>query len=83
MVALHNEDSQVLLVAGVMAGWQHDESTSLYTTDNLYRFLRHVEAPTADAAELLVLEQFERDGKEMAADMEEYERQNASMESAV
>ncbi|MFF3006327.1 hypothetical protein ACFVTF_26380 [Kitasatospora sp. NPDC057940] len=68
VVALHNEDSQALLVAGVVAGWQGDESSSLYTSDNLYRLTSFVEAPTADEAEAKVIKEFEAALAEMAAE---------------
>ncbi|MFI2673879.1 hypothetical protein ACH5AU_30705 [Streptomyces albidoflavus] len=67
--ALHDEDSQELLIAGVFSGHRFDASSACYTTGNLYRFLRFVEAPTADDAEHLVLDQFEADSEE--EDMEE------------
>ncbi|MFF3017092.1 hypothetical protein [Streptomyces sp. NPDC057939] len=69
--ALHNEDAEVLLISGVFAGHLHDESSELYTTDNLYRFLQFVEARTADEAELLVLSEFDAGLAEMRAEAEE------------
>ncbi|MFF9644756.1 hypothetical protein [Kitasatospora aureofaciens] len=68
VVALHNEDSQALLVAGVVAGWHGDASSSLYSTDNLYRLTAFTEAPTADAAEAKVIQEFEAALAEMAAE---------------
>ncbi|MFJ7202119.1 hypothetical protein ACIQWR_01090 [Streptomyces sp. NPDC098789] len=58
--AIHNERRKTLLISGVFADHRYDESSDVYT-EGLYRFLRFVEAPTADAAELLVLEQFQAD----------------------
>ncbi|WP_327068752.1 hypothetical protein [Kitasatospora sp. NBC_01302] len=68
VVALHDEDSEALVVAGVVAGWHGDESTSIYTSDNLYRLTSFIEAPTADAAEAKVIQEFETALAEMAAE---------------
>lgn len=62
VAALHKTRSDELLIAAVFEGHRHDESSAVYTNGELYRFLRFVEAPTADAAERLVLADFDTAG---------------------
>ncbi|MGZ2360752.1 hypothetical protein LRE75_29425 [Streptomyces sp. 372A] len=62
VAALHRTRSDELLIAAVFEGHRHDESSDVYTDEELYRFLRFVEAPTADAAERLVLDDFDGAG---------------------
>ncbi|MEU3050160.1 hypothetical protein ABZ705_27250 [Streptomyces sp. NPDC006984] len=71
VAALHDEDSQELLIAGVFPGHQNEESSSFYTTHNLYRFTRLVEAPTADDAEALVEREFVAALAEMSREADE------------
>ncbi|MER5632140.1 hypothetical protein [Streptomyces nitrosporeus] len=61
---LYDEDSEDLLISGVFPGHQYDKSSTNYTTRIFYRFLRFVEAPTADDAERLVMDRFEAAGRE-------------------
>lgn len=70
VIALHNEINNKLLIAAVVPGHHHDESSRVHTGEHLYRFLSFVEAPTADAAEAMVLREFEAALAEMAAEAE-------------
>ncbi|WP_236246491.1 hypothetical protein [Streptomyces sp. CC210A] len=71
VAALHDEDSQELLIAGIFPGHHSEESSSFYATHNLYRFTRLVEAPTADDAEAVAEKQFAAALAEMSREADE------------
>ncbi|MGC4928055.1 hypothetical protein [Streptomyces sp. DT117] len=68
--ALHRDGSDELLISGVFAGHRYDESSKVHTNGDLYRFLRFVDAPTADDAERLVLDEFDAVGLDDDEDIE-------------